>query len=77
LEKVIMKTITGIYHKGKLKLKKPLNTKKPIKVTMIFDEEPKARLALSDFSFLESQELLKDYKGSFSDEVVEERRRAL
>ncbi len=72
-----MKTITGIYHKGQLKLKRPLKTKKPLKVTVTFDEEPKSRLAISDFSFLESQELLKDYKGSFSEEVVAERRSAL
>jgi hypothetical protein len=72
-----MKTIKGIYYNGQLKLKSPLKTKKPLKVTVTFEEEPKKRLALSDFSFLESQELLKDYKGSFSDEVVEERRKAL
>ncbi len=44
---------------------------------MTFEEDKKERLALSDFSFLETQDLLKDFKGSFSDEVIEERRNAL
>ena len=34
-------------------------------------------LELSDFSFKETQDLLKDCKGSFSDEVIDERRTAL
>ena len=72
-----MTTITGTYYNGHLKLERPIKTKKPLKVTVTFEDESKIRLALSDFSFLESQELLKDYKGSFSDEVTEERRKAL
>ena len=72
-----MTTIRGTYFNGQLKLERPLKTKKPVKVTVTFDEEPNARLTLSDFSFLETQELLKEYKGSFSDEVIEERRKAL
>ncbi|MFA6401846.1 MAG: hypothetical protein WCX31_09510 [Salinivirgaceae bacterium] len=72
-----MKTITGTYFNGQLKLERPLKTKKPVKVTITFEEEAKKRLLISDFSFLESQELLKDYKGSFSDEVIEERRKAI
>jgi hypothetical protein len=72
-----MTTISGTYYNGQLKLDRPIKTKKPLKVTVTFEEESKIRLALSDFSFLESQELLKDYTGSFSDEVIEERRKAL
>jgi hypothetical protein len=72
-----MTIIKGTYFNGQLKLDRPLKTKKPVKVTVIFEEESKSHLELSEFSFLESQELLKDYKGSFSDEVVEERRKAL
>lgn len=72
-----MTTISGTYYNGQLKLEKPIKTKKPVKVTVTFEEESKIYLVLSDFSFLESQELLKDYKGSFSDEVIEERRKAL
>jgi len=72
-----MEKINGIYHNGHLKLERPFRTKKPIKVTVIFEEESKSCLQLSDFSFVETQELLKDYHGSFSDEVVEERRKEL
>ena len=72
-----MTTITGTYYNGHLKLERPLKTKKPVKVTVIFEEESEKSLKLSDFSFLETQALLNDYKGSFSDEVVEERRTAL
>ena len=72
-----MTTITGTYYNGQLKLEKPLKTKKPVAVTITFEEESKKSLKLSDFSFRETQNLLKDYKGSFSDEVIEERRNAL
>ena len=64
-----MGTIRGTYYNGHLKLERPLKTKKPVKVIVTFEEESKTQLLLSDFSFLESQELLKDYKGSFSDET--------
>jgi hypothetical protein len=72
-----MRTLTGTYYKGRLKLDKPLNSKKPLKVTISFEEEDKSSLSLSDFSFTETQELLKDCKTSFSDEVIEERRNAI
>ena len=72
-----MITLTGTYYNGQIKLERPLKTKKPVKVTVTFEEESKKNLKLSDFSFLETQDLLKDYKGSFSDEVIEERRKAL
>jgi len=72
-----MGTLTGIYYRGQLKLDKPLRTKKPLKVTIHFEEEEKTVLNFSDFTFLEIQELLKDCKSSFSDEVIEERRQAV
>ena len=72
-----MGTLNGIYIKAQLKLNKPLRTKKPLKVTIHFEEEEKIVLSLSDFSFSETQELLKDCKASFSDEVIEERRKAV
>lgn len=72
-----MGTLTGIYYKGQLKLDKPLRTKKPLKVTIHFEEEEKTVLSLSDFTFSEIQELLKDCTTSFSDEVIEERRNAV
>ena len=72
-----MTTLTGTYFKGRLKLERPLKTERPLRVTITFDEEPKMRLQISDFSFIESQEELKHYEGSFSNEVIEERRQAL
>ncbi|WPP52999.1 hypothetical protein [Catalinimonas niigatensis] len=70
-----MKTITGTYHNGKLTLDSPLNTKKPVRITLTVEDEDVQSLSLSDFSFAETQELLKDCKSSFSDEVIEERRK--
>jgi hypothetical protein len=72
-----MGTLTGIYYKGRLKLDKPLRTKKPIKVTILFEEEETVPLTISDFTFSEIQILLKDCNSSFSDEVIEERRKAV
>ncbi len=40
-------------------------------------ENEKKGLKLSDFSFLQSQKNLEDFKGSFSDAVIEERRAAI
>jgi len=68
-----MLRVNGTYYNGKLQLDKPVRTKKPMKVVVTFEDINNQRLNLSDFSFIESQELLKDYKGSFSDEVIEER----
>lgn len=72
-----MTTIVGTYYNGQLKLDKPFKNKKPVKVSITFEEEIEDGLKVSDFSFLESQKELSGYKGSFSDEVVEERRKAL
>lgn len=72
-----MPTLTGTYYRGRLKLDKPVKFTKPVKVTVSFEEENKEVFSLSDFSFLETQEMLKDCKTSFSDEVIEERREAV
>lgn len=72
-----MPALTGTYYRGRLKLDKPVKFTKPVKVTVSFEEENKEVFSLSDFSFLETQELLKDCKTSFSDEVIEERREAV
>ena len=72
-----MTTIAGTYFNGQLKLERPIKTEKPVKVTVTFEDEVKNYLQVSDFSFLEVQEILKDYKGSFADEVVDERRNAI
>lgn len=72
-----MKTFTGVYYNGNLELDSPLKTEKPVRVTLIVEEESISNLSISDFSFAETQELLKDCTTSFSNEVIEERRRGL
>ena len=70
-----MKTFSGTYYNGELKLDKPLKTKKPVRVILTIEDENLPGLNLADFSFEESRELLKDLSTSFSDEVVKERRK--
>ena len=72
-----MTTLTGTYYKGRLKLDIPIKLSKPVKVTITIEKEKSKGLELSDFSFTETQELLKDCKTSFADEVIEERRKAI
>ena len=73
-----MITVSGTYYNGQIKLEKHIRTKRPIKVFVSYEEvEKDKKLELTDFSFLETQELLKGYKGSFSDEVIKERRKAV
>lgn len=75
-----MQQLTGTYYKGKVHLEKVIPTDHPIKVIVMFEEDIKPQskaLKLSDFSFAKSRELLKDVKGSFSDTVINERRKSL
>lgn len=69
-----MTTVAGTYFNGLLSLDNPIMTSKPIKITLSYEEDVADFLTISDFSFLESQEKLKNVKGSLSDEVIEERR---
>ena len=72
-----MLAVMGTYQNGYVKFEKELTFKNPVKVIITFLEEmdpiSEEELSLSDFSFSESKKLLKNYKGSFSDSVVEER----
>jgi len=75
-----MLKLTGTYYNGKVHLEKVIPTDHPIKVIVMFDEDIKPQskaLKLSDFSFAKSRELLKDVKWSFSDTVINERRKSL
>ena len=76
-----MVALVGTYQNGYVKLDKDYLTDSPLKVIVTFLEDipvqANKRILLSDFSFAKSQENLKGYKGSFSDAVVEERRREL
>ena len=76
-----MLSIVGTYQNGYLKLDKDITTKNPVKVIVTFLEEiqniSENGLDLTDFSFSKSKENLENFKGSFSDTIVEERRSEL
>ena len=76
-----MVAVAGTYQNGYVKLDKEYSTTSPVKVIVTFLEDVQSEadkgFSLSDFSFSKSQENLEKYKGSFSDEVIEERRTAL
>ncbi len=75
----IMIALTGTYHDGQITLDEPIVAKEPMKVIVTFLEGDTELKSPNDdlysrFSFEQARELLKDYKGSFSDAVIEERR---
>jgi hypothetical protein len=76
-----MLSIVGTYLNGYLKLDKDYSTKNPVKVIVTFLEEVQNKsekeLCLSDFSFSKSKKNLDNFKGSFSETVIEERRSEL
>ena len=72
-----MTIVSGTYFNGQISLDQIPVTKKPVRVTVSFEEEPSSVLKIEDFSFLETQELLKNYKGSFADDLIAERRESL
>ena len=73
-----MVAVVGTYQNGYIKLDKDYPSKNPVKVIVTFLEDlpphPEKRLSLADFSFSKSQKNLENFKGSFSDAVIEERR---
>ena len=73
-----MIAVVGTYQNGYVKLDKDYSSDVPVKVIVTFLEEVQNEssvgLSLSDFSFAKSQKNLENFKGSFSDTVVEERR---
>ena len=76
-----MVAVAGTYQNGYVKLDKEYSTDNPVKVIITFLEEVPSDsdkgLSLADFSFAKSQKNLEQYKGSFSESVVEERRTEL
>ena len=76
-----MVAVVGTYQNGYVKLDKEYISDKPVKVIVTFLEDIETAsekgLSFSDFSFAESRKALSDYKGSFSDTVIEERRNDL
>ncbi len=73
-----MVAVVGTYQNGYVKLDKDYSSNNPVKVIVTFLEDIQTKsegeLSLSDFSFSKSQKNLENYKGSFSDTVIEERR---
>lgn len=72
-----MTSIAGTYYNGQLTLEHPFRSDKPVRIRLIIEDESASSLKVSDFSFRESQEMLKNYTGSFSDEVIAERRKSV
>jgi hypothetical protein len=73
-----MVALVGTYQNGYVKLDKDYSSDIPVKVIVTFLEDIQIQsekgILLSDFSFSKSQKNLENYKGSFSDTVIEERR---
>lgn len=73
-----MVAVVGTYQNGYVKLEKEYASDTPVKVIVTFLEDvqigSEKEILLSDFSFSKSQKNLENYKGSFSDAVIEERR---
>ncbi len=73
-----MVAVVGTYQNGYVKLDKDYSSNTPVKVIVTFLEDIPTQseegLSLTDFSFSKSQKNLENYKGSFSDAVIKERR---
>jgi hypothetical protein len=76
-----MVSVFGTYQNGRVKLDKEFASESPLKVVVTFLEDVSFKesspLLLSDFSFSKSRAVLKNYDGSLSDAVIEERRKEL
>jgi len=68
-----MLSIEGIYQNGQVILKEKAKFSQPVKVIVMFLEEPKKAISLEDFSFTQSRKILKDLDSSLSDTLIEER----
>ncbi len=73
-----MLAIKGVYENGEIELKEKPDTNGRIPVIVTFldeiDDKETKKLDLDKFSFNRSRTILKDYKGSLSDALIEERR---
>jgi len=76
-----MVAVVGTYQNGFVKLDKEYPSANPVKVIVTFLEEVQGvsneGFSLSDFSFSGSQQNLRNYHGSLSEAVIEERRSEL
>ena len=76
-----MVAVAGTYQNGILILEKEYKSNFPMKVIVTFLDDINSELEneklLSDFSFQKSQQNLINFKGSLSDEIIEERKLSL
>ncbi len=76
-----MLSLIGTYKDGYVSFEQTLSVLKPVKVIITFLEDIEASdeifLQLSDFSFQEARQVLKNYTGSFADTIINERRKEL
>lgn len=76
-----MLSIIGTYKDGYVSFEQTLSVVKPVKVIITFLEDMETSdeifLQLSDFSFQEARQVLKNYTGSFADTIINERRKEL
>lgn len=76
-----MLAVAGTFQNGHVKLDKEVSCENPVRVIITFLDDPKPankkRIELSDFSFAKSRKITENYKGSFSDTLIEERRSEL
>ena len=75
-------TVEGTYQNGQIYLHDAVSfdTEKKVIVTFLADAPSPAattRLKASNFSFQKTQEALKTYTGSFSEDVIKERRESI
>ncbi len=73
-----MLSLVGTYTDRYIKFEKDYSNSNPVKVIVTFLESEQDKslkeLNLSDFSFSKSKKNLENYKGSFSQSVIEERK---
>ena len=76
-----MLSLIGTYKDGYVSFEQTLSVVKPVKVIITFLEDIEISdeifLQLSDFSFQEARQVLKNYTGSFADTIINERRKEL
>jgi hypothetical protein len=76
-----MLALKGVYENGSVTLPLPLPIKRRMEVIVTFleevDDTTTSKADLNSFSFAQSRQILKNFKGSCAEAVIEERRTAL
>lgn len=76
-----MLAVKGTYEKGAIKLQEKITATKPVPVIVTFLEDIKVvegtKFDAKNFSFDKAKKILKGYRGSLSEAVIEERKISL